>query len=794
MLRNYLKIALRNLSRNKIYGVINVTGLAVGMAVSLLIGLWIWDELSWNHYHERYPRLAQVRDIQDWNGHSISVGAVDVPVKQELLTRFPGDFKRLALFSATEDNHILTVGDKKIERTVLYSEPEFPDMLSLHMQEGRIDALKDPASTIIASSLAHDLFGHNDPMGRIIRIDTVDMRVAGLFEDLPSNSTMADVGMMLPWAKYLDTHVWVKNTQTEWGRHYVRLMAEVRDGADFDKINAKIRDLPKDHVKLGHEGLLLNPLDRSHLYNEFKDGHMAGGRIQFVWLFGIIGGFVLLLACINFMNLSTARSERRAKEVGIRKAIGSLRGQLIAQFLGESLLVAFMALVLALILVQASLPFFNNLASKHMSVPWGQPAFWSLILGFTLFTGLISGSYPAFYLSSYDPVKVLKGTFRAGRFASLPRRILVVVQFTVSIALIIGTIIVFRQIQYARSRPVGYSREGLLSIDISLSKGFRRHYTDYDAIRSEMLGTGVIVDMTESAGPQTDIWSSQSGFEWSGKDPASLLTFGAIAVTHDYGKTVGWEMLRGRDFSRSYATDSAAFIVNESAAKIMGFADPIGKVIKFQGHDHPIIGVTKDMVMESPYTAAQPTVFFIDYTWNNYITLRVKPDVSMHDALAKIGAVYRQHDPDGLFNYELADDAYAAKFAAEERIGNLASFFASLAILISCLGLFGLASFVAEQRTREIGVRKVLGASVFSLWKQLCTEFVLLVLLSCLIAIPIAQYFLSQWLQRYEYHTRITWWIFAGAGIGALVITLLTVSHQIIRAALMNPVRSLRTE
>jgi putative ABC transport system permease protein len=452
--------------------------------------------------------------------------------------------------------------------------------------------------------------------------------------------------------------------------------------------------------------------------------------------------------------------------------------------------VAFLALILSLLLLQLSLQFFNGLADKQMFIPWMNPFFWLLTLSFTFFTGFVSGSYPAFYLSGFDPIKVLKGTFRAGRLAALPRKVLVVIQFTVSITLIIGTIIVFRQVNHAKDRAVGYSREGLLSITMNTPE----IYDKFQLIRNELLQTGAVANVAQSSSPTTNVWSNNIGFEWRGKDPNATLIFGTVATTHDFGKTINWDIVKGRDFSREFPTDTGAFILNEAAAKIIGFKNPVGEMIKWNDKEKPVVGVVKDMVMESPYTPIKPTIFVLDYGWANMITLRVNPQVPMRAALSKIEAVFKKFNPGSPFEYKFVDDEYAKKFSDEERIGNLATFFAILAVFISCLGLFGLASFVAEQRTKEIGVRKVLGASIFNLWKMLSKDFVLLVIISCAIAVPLAWYFLNNWLQKYEYRTQISWWVFALAIGGALVITLLTVSFQAIKAAIANPVKSLRTE
>jgi putative ABC transport system permease protein len=501
-------------------------------------------------------------------------------------------------------------------------------------------------------------------------------------------------------------------------------------------------------------------------------------------------GVVLLLACINFMNLSTARSEKRAKEVGIRKAVGSVRMQLIYQFFFESLLVVFFSLMVSLLLVQIALPTFNEVADKQVTIPWTNPVFGSFCLAFVFLTGLIAGSYPAFYLSSFQPIKILKGTFKVGKWASMPRKVLVTIQFTVSITLIIGTIIVFRQIQFAKDRPIGYDNNGLLAVPMVTSE-IHKHF---DVVKNELLKSGTITDMAESGTLPTETWSSSSTFDWKGKDPNLSIDFSVVDISHDYGKTIGWSFREGRDFSRDFIADSTSLILNEAAVKFMGLTSPVGETIKWYGAPYKIIGVVKNMVIQSPYQEIKPCVFTLANYAGVFTILKINPSISAAEALSKIETVFKKFNPSQPFEYRFVDEDYNQKFANEERIGKLAGFFAVLAIFISCLGIFGLASFVAEQRTKEIGVRKVLGASVVGLWQLLSLDFVILVIISCLIAAPLGYYFLQEWLQKYTFHTDISWWIFVVSSLGALVITLATVSFQAIKAALMNPVKSLRSE
>ncbi len=784
MLKNYVKIAWRNLQKSKGYAFINIGGLAIGMAVALLIGLWIWDELSFDSSYKQHKRLAQVMVVQTMQGETEAGESIAMPLADALRTGYASDFKYVSL-SSSDDNYLLTVGDKKIKGTGRWVQHDFPEMFSLNMISGKKDALTDPSSVLLSKTLARSIFGDAGPLNRTIRINNeYVMKVAGVYEDMPRNSSFYESQLLLAWD---NPQNW-RNKQKDWTNHCGLMYVELTEQAAFETTGAKIKNVPTPHVDDWKEEAMLNPLDKAHLYNQFENGKAAGGRIQFVWLFGIIGTFVLLLACINFMNLATARSEKRAREVGIRKAIGSLRSQLVGQFLTESVLIAFMALVLAIGIVQLSLPFFNDLADKEMSITWSNPAFWVMTIGFTLFTGLISGSYPAFYLSAFQPIKVLKGMFRTGRFASMPRKVLVVVQFTVSITLIIGTIIVFQQVQHAKDRPVGYNRDGLISMP--LASGFYGHY---NAIRNDMLQTGVIVDMAESSQPAT-YFNNNNSIGWTGKDPGLTVFFRDVNVTYDFGKTIGWTIKEGRDFSRDFATDTAAAILNESAAKVIGLKDIVGQTITYNGDkQYRVVGIVKDMVTQSPYDKMEPSVFFCD-SWMGLITARIKPGVPVGAALAKVETIFKKYNPEIPFEYRFLDDDYARKFSGEERIGNLATVFAVLAVFISCLGLFGLASFVAEQRTREIGVRKVLGASVFSLWKMLSKDFVTLVVIACVVAAPVSWYLLAEWLQNYQYHATISWWVFIATAFGAMMVTLFTVSFQAIKAALTNPVKSLRSE
>ncbi|HWB23914.1 MAG TPA: ABC transporter permease [Chitinophagaceae bacterium] len=792
MFRNYLKSAFRNLAKNKVHSFINLAGLAIGMSLAIIIGLWTYDEISFDRYHQNYRSIAQVMQSQVLNNEIKTQVQVPIPLGEYLRSAYGSYFKSIVMSSNNED-HILAAGENKFTRTGNYMEAGAPDLFTLQMIQGSRDGLKNPSGLLLCQSVATALFGSTNAIGQVVKMDDqTNLTVTGVYEDLPANTTLNKTLFIAPWQQMKH----LQNNLHNWGNNNWQVFVQIAGNTDFNSISEKIKNAKSANADNGEQRfkpvIFLQPMSRWHLYSEFKNGVNTGGRIDYVYLFVIIGIFVLLLACINFMNLSTARSEKRAREVGIRKAIGGLRSQLIYQFFGESVLTAFMAFVLSVGLVAVSLPFFNDVAGKQISLPWGNVAFWGIYVGFAIFTGVIAGSYPALYLSSFRPVKVLKGEFKAGRRAALPRQVMVVLQFTVSVILIIGTIVVFRQVQYAKNRPVGYSRDGLAAIEV-ITPELHDHF---DAFRQDLLKTSLVENVAASSSPVTETRNEQSGFDWQGKEKSgNTQNFITTGVSKEYGNTIGWQFVAGRDYrSGPEGADAQSFVINESAAKMMGFANPVGQQVHWMGYTFTIIGVVKDMVMASPFDPVEPAIFYMAPWRINVYNVRLNPHATAARAIPAIEAIFKKYSPQQPFSYKFADDEYARKFAAEERIGTLAGFFAALAVFISCLGLFGMASFMAEQRIKEIGVRKVLGASVPGLWGLLSKDFVALVCIALLIAIPAGYLFMHNWLQRYEYRTGLAWWIFASAAAGALFITLATVSYQSIKAALANPVKALRSE
>jgi len=791
MLRNYLITAWRNLLKNKLHSFVNITGLSVGMAVAILIGIWVYDEISFDRNFKNYNNIGQVWQFVKFGTEKSSYNSMPLPLAEELRNKYPA-IKAVSMSTYTHDA-TFSIGDRNITTTGNYAEPSLAAMLSLQTTEGSITTLKNINAVLISSSFAKSLFGNKSPINQVVKLNNkMTATVSGVYKDLPANSSFKDMHFMATWQLFASQDNNAKNAAHEWDNNSFPIFVQLKEHASFDAVSASIRDI---RMKLENPPaykpeFFIHPMNRWHLYGDFKDGVNTGGLITFVWLFGTTGIFVLFLACINFMNLSTARSEKRAREVGIRKAIGSMRGQLIAQFFCESILITFIGFLVALILVQLMLPFFNSVSGKEMKMFWNQPIFWAAGFSFTFFTGLVAGSYPAFYLSSFKPIKVLKGVFKAGRFAALPRRVLVVLQFTVSVALMISTVVVYRQVQYSKDRPVGYSQHGLIEVAMNTPE----LYGHYNTLREDLLRTGAVSDMAESSGSITTQSGGTTDISWKGKTQDQHPLVMSNSVTHDYGKAVGWSLVQGRDFSRNFPSDSGAIILNKAAAALMGFANPLGNTVKCSGKEYQVIGVVQNMIKESPFEPVKPSFFLLNYRAATVITLRLSAANSPHESLAKVEDIFKQYNPSSPFNFTFVDENYGKKFSNEVRIGSLAAFFAVLALFISCLGLFGMAAFMAEQRTREIGVRKVLGASVFHLWELLSKEFVVLSGLSFLIAAPLAYHYMHGWLENYEYRTSLSWWIFAFTGAGTLLITLMTVSFQSVKAALMNPVKSLRSE
>ena len=787
------------------YSLINIGGLAIGMAVAMVVGLWAYDEVSYNRSHKNYERIAEVyrRNTEPLEQKTYSTNGLPQAVAKVLTEKYGHLFKHVTV-RWWDTDYTLRVGENIFIKTGQFIDKSVIDMFSLKMLRGSTESLNDQRAIIISESTAKELFADKDPINQFVKLNTnMDVTVTGIYADVAPNSIFGHLQFFGNFEGLKANNEGIKANENNWGNNACRIFVQTVDGVSIEQANRAIADL---YLKDSPEGVAqyskkyktnvwLHPMKDWYLYSEFKDGYPTAGRATFVWLFAIVGVFVLLLACINFMNLSTARNEKRAKEVGIRKAIGSRKSELVKQFLSESFLVVFLAFVITLLLVSLALPSFNALAEKSIKLPVANIYFWISNAAFLLVTSFLAGLYPAFYLSSFQPVKVLKGTLRLGKHAALPRKILVVTQVTVSVVLIIGTIVVYQQIQYAQTRPLGYDQEGLIRVPIK-DPDFNKNKL---VMKDEILASGLASDVAFSSSPVTAIWDNWGGFTWKGKNPEAESDFTVTWVNEEYGKTIQWKLLQGRDFSREYGTDADAVIINKSAASYMGLENPVGEFITLQSTNQhrQIIGVVDDVVAVSPYERVRAGFYWLekDNPGNlGQMLIKLNPEMSAEVTISKIESIQRKLAPNAPLDYSFVDEEYGTKFRAEQRIGKLASLFATLAIFISSLGLFGLSSFVAEQKTKEIGVRKVVGASIFNIWSLLSKEFIVLVLISFVIAIPVANYYLHQWLLRYDYHTDINALVFVYAGSGALIITLITVSFHSIKAAIANPVTSLRSE
>jgi ABC-type antimicrobial peptide transport system permease subunit len=793
MFKNFFKIALRNLLRNKGFSAINITGLAVGMAAAILILLWIQDEFSYDGFHQNKDRIYEVwnrvpfdGDLSCWN----TVSALTGPAIEKDLPEV-----ERAVRVSQNNNFLFSVGERKIEKSGNIVDTGFLQMFSFPMLKGNPStALSDRYSVVITEKTAKSLFGDEDAMGKVIKIQNEEsFTVTGILKDLPDN-TRFGFDYLLPWS-YLK---YKEGQDLGWNDNSTPTYVMLKPNVSYASVAPKIKGLKQrysDEAKTMKWELFIYPLSRWRLYSSFSDSGLEnnGGRSTFVKIFGIIAGLILLIACINFMNLSTARSEKRAKEVGIRKVVGAQKSSLVSQFIGESVLIAFLAGIVALIIVQVSLPAYNQLTDKKLFINFGNVYTWIMFIGFILFTGLLAGSYPAFFLSSFQPVKVLKGTFKKANALVTPRKALVVLQFTCAIVLIICTIIVKQQIDYARNRETGYNKNNL--VYHFMTGDITKNYT---LIKNELLESEIAKSITKTNSPLTERWSDGWGQNWEGKDPNDRTSFDRYLADEGLGATAGLQFIQGRDFDlKKFPTDSTGLIINESALKIMKFKDPIGKVVSDLGINWHIVGVIKDFILTSPYEPTRPILICgakSSFMGFQVIQIKLNENNSTADNLKKAEAIFKKYNPDYPFDYKFVDEAYAQKFENEKRQGTLSALFAGLTVFISCLGLFGLATYMAENRTKEIGVRKVLGASVAGITTLLSKDFVTLVIISFIIAAPLAYWGMSTWLMDYTYRVTISWWVFALAGFLSLAIALATVSFQAIKAAIANPVKSLRTE
>ena len=797
MLRNYLKITWRSLWKNKVYSVLNISGLAIGMAVTLIIGLWVQRELSFDRFLPGYEHLYQVEInyISQQKG-TVTRNAMAMPLLDVLRKEIP-EIKNAVLCDWINEHNLL-VGERSVVLDGAMIGSEFLTMFQYPMLKGNaVTALRETYSIVLTESTARALFGKEDPMNKLVKIDNRHhLTVTGVMKDLPGNSTL-QFNYLIPFHFFVETTDWVKNNLTNWGNHSNQIFVELHANASLPLVNSKIKKLESNHVSVSTFDkieLFLHPLKDWRLYSDFKNGKAEGGFIDYVRMFSIIGVLVLFIACINFMNLSTARSSVRSKEVGVRKAIGSSRYQLIIQFLMESLMLATIAFFICLILVQLAIPYFNVFTNSAISIPFTNPFFWIIMLTYVFFTGILAGTRPAFYLSSFQPSTILKGTIRSGKTNVLSRKLLVVIQFSCSIALIISTLIVYEQIQHAQNRYTGYNRSRLMST--YLNTDLEKHY---EALKQDLLQSGLIEGVAKASSPMTTIFNHVGFKNWPGKSASDeQIRTGLIWVSPDYFTTMQIKIKTGKDFSNTPVSDTLSIVVNEAAIKAMNLKEEVNQLIKLDRNESGyIIGIAENVIMRSPYSPVIPVVYALrrwDFHTDNFIFYRLKPTVDVQKAIPILSKLFAHYNVAYPHSYRFVDTDYQEKFRMEVLVGKLSAIFSGIAIFISCLGLFGLTAYTAEQRVKEIGVRKVMGASILQLWLLLCKDFVILVLISCIIASPVAFYFLQKWLQNYDYRISIKADVFIISSVIGLFIALVTTSFQAVKAAAANPVKSLRAE
>jgi len=789
MHRNSLKTALRSLWKHRAFGFLNIAGLSIGIACAAFILLWVEDELTYDHNLTQRNYLFRIMQNEKTD-KGINTYNTPGELAKALKAEVPG-IRNSGRISWRMDE-LAVVGDKKIKTNGMYADPSILSMYSVNFLQGDpTTALGTPQAVVISQSLARACFGDANPIGQTIRMNaggaySVDglYTVTAVFADLPANSSF-HFQWLTPYTTWEDANTWLKGWTNPMAETYVQLDPSASQAA----VQKQLDHFLAGKVSGTTNSMILWSANDWHLRDKFVNGVATDSAIRYVRLFSIIAAAILLIACINFMNLSTARSEQRAKEVGVLKVVGAGRGSLIGKFIGEAMLLSFLAVGLAVALLYIFLPAFNVLVNKHLQINLFQPSHIFSLLAIAIGSGLIAGSYPAFYLSSFNPIHVLKGLkIKTSGGAVAIRRGLVITQFTASVGLIVGTVIIYQQVQHIKERDLGYTRDNLVYLD--LHGNMKDHF---EALKTKLLATGAVQNAAISLHDALHVYST-SGIGWQGKDPNLNVPIHGNDVSSGYVATMQMKIVEGRDFYSTPGLDSGNVIINESMAKLMGKEGRVGSILFNRSRNFHVVGIIKDVVYNDVYGSSSPLVLYYFQKGATVMALRFKANAHLPEALAKTAALVTAESPDQPFAYRFADEDFDALFTAEILIGKLAGIFAALAIFISCLGLFGLAAYTAERRVKEIGIRKVLGASVQGLTGLLLKEFVQLVSVSCFIAFPLAYWMLHSWLEGYEYRTPIYWWVFGLAGALALAVALVTVSFQAIRAALANPIKALRSE
>lgn len=789
MLRNYFKIAFRNLLRHKGFSFINIFGLGIGMASSILVLLWVVDELSYDTFHSNSKTTFRI--VSSLPELTVTGAVTSAPLASAFSTEFP-QIKETVRIQGDDD--MMEIGEKQFEeKKIFYADSNFLQFFTFTLKAGDPKtALRQPESIVITESMARKYFGTDDAIGKVIRKGNKDdLRVTGVLADIPENSHL-QFDFVIPMTLLARTNRDLK--ENIWDNFnfytYVRLDEKTASSPDdLATLAHKFKDVYKANEPDLKVQFTLQPLDRIHLHSNFIGDLPGIGNIQYVYIFSVVGIFILAVACINFMNLATARSARRAKEVGLRKVAGAVRFQLIWQFLAESSLIAFLAMLLGLAIVSAALPAFNDLAGKSLGISFLNLKMVLSLIAITFITGLLAGSYPAFFLSSFVPATVLKGNLKSGAKSSTFRNVMVVIQFTVSIILLVGTMVVYNQLQYIKDKNIGFDKENLIYTRMTGAL-----WKNYQALRTSLEQNSQTADFAVVSDVPTFIYNNTVGLEWPGKDPNTQPLFTTIDMDENAMALFKFTLLNGRNFSKEVAADSVNLIVNEMALKTMNIDvdDAIGKEATLWGKKGTIIGVLKDFNFQPLQKSIDPLV--VRYNrWGGTVVVRTKPQ-QVKSTVAELEGIFKSLNPEFPFSYNFVEQDLENRYKAEHQLGDLFKIFAGLAIFISCLGLYGLSAFLAERRTKEIGVRKVLGASVTHVVYLLSKTFTKPILIAMLIATPLSWYAMNEWLSGFAYHITISWTIFLLAFVIALSVAWVTVSFESIKAAVADPAKSLRDE
>ncbi|KQC01684.1 ABC transporter permease [Pedobacter sp. Hv1] len=789
MLKLNLKIALRNLWKNKGFSLINIGGLAIGLASCMILLIYVSYEWSYDKQFKNHDKTYVVYQSVVASGKTFSWPWTPNVMANEVQEKIPG--VKYASHSTYPRPNLITVGDKKLSSKVIFTDPNFVKILDYKFIKGNpSQVLNDINTIILTKSFAEKLFGNEDPINKTVKFENKEvLKVSAVIEDVPANSSII-FECIMPWELFIKNEPWAKDSN--WGNNMCLTLVQLQDNKFFQEANAAMEGIYKRNQKDNVAVALLHPLVKWHLYADFENGKSIGGKIDQLKIFLLLAFCILLIACVNFMNLSTARSERRAKEVGVRKAIGSTRKSLISQFFIESLLITFISTVLAFILVEVSLPYFNNILNIKLTIDYTNSEFWIILFSLMIFTGFVAGSYPALYLSSFEPVKVLKGLKIKTDSSVSVRKILVVGQFVFAACLIVCTAVIYQQLNYVKNKPIGYDQSNLIQIKID---GKMRESSKFELLKTQLLKSGAATNVTIFSSDVTEGGNNTTNIEWEGKNPKELISFNHRAIGYDFIETIGTKLISGREFSREFKSDTNNVMLNEAAVKMMGLKQPIGATITFWGNKLTNVGVVKDFVVESAYQKVAPMIFYLDTHENATVILaRLNPNQNISSSLATIDELVTQIEPNYPVNRKFVNESFEVKFQDEKLLGTLSNWFGGFAIFISCLGLLGLALFMAEQRKKEISIRKVLGASTGNILTLLNKDFIKLVAIANVIAIPIAYVVINKWLSAFEYRVSISFLPFALAIIISILIAVLTVSIQSIKVAKANPVDALKYE